>query len=196
MAGGPEEFFNRLEDSGLLSDSIAERKDRLLQAVSGEAVATELVRKNLLTDYQSKVLLSGEKIPLVIGDYVVEELIGRGGMGIVLKARHRRMKRQVAIKFLLGELTESDDFKLRFEREVEAAAQLDHQNIVTAYDAGIHEGSHYLVMQYVDGQNLSQIVKKQGPFNVKSAVNVIRQVAEGLESAHELGIATSSPAIC
>ena len=188
MSVEPEEFFKRLEDSGLLNDSIVEQQDQLLRASSGDAAAAELVQQNLLTDFQSEVLVKGESIPLVIGDYVVTDRIGRGGMGYVLKGRHRRMKRQVAIKFLLKSLTESEDLQRRFEREVEAAAQLHHQNIVTAYDAGVHDGSHYLVMQYVDGDDLSHIVKTQGPLSVAEAVDVIQQAAEGLGYAHEQGI--------
>lgn len=188
MTVGPEDFFKRIEESGLLNDSIVEQKDRLRAATSGEEAAADLVSQKLLTAYQSEVLLSGEDVPLVLGDYVVTESIGRGGMGYVLKARHRRMKRTVAIKFLLKSLTDSDDLRRRFEREVEAAAQLDHQNIVTAYDAGIHEGSHYLVMQYVDGEDLSQIVKSSGPLDISDAVDVIRQAALGLGYAHDRGI--------
>ncbi len=188
MTVGPEDFFKRLEESGLLNDSIMEQKDRLQAIASGEDVAADLVGQKLLTEYQSEVLLSGVDVPMVVGDYVVTDSIGRGGMGYVLKARHRRMKRTVAIKFLLKSLTESDDLRRRFEREVEAAAQLDHQNIVTAYDAGVHEGSHYLVMQYVDGDDLSHIVKSSGPLDIPDAVDVIRQAAMGLGYAHERGI--------
>ncbi len=188
MTVGPEDFLKRIEESGLLNDSIVEQKDRLRAVTSGEEVAADLVRQKLLTAYQSEVLLSGEDVPLVLGDYVVTESIGRGGMGYVLKARHRRMKRTVAIKFLLKSLTDSDDLRRRFEREVEAAAQLDHQNIVTAYDAGVHEGSHYLVMQYVDGEDLSQIVKSSGPMEIPDAVDVIRQAALGLGYAHDRGV--------
>lgn len=188
MTVGPEDFFKRLEESGLLNDSIMEQKDRLQAIASGEDVAADLVGQRLLTEYQSEVLLSGVDVPMVVGDYVVIDSIGRGGMGYVLKARHRRMKRTVAIKFLLKSLTESDDLRRRFEREVEAAAQLDHQNIVTAYDAGVHEGSHYLVMQYVDGDDLSHIVKSSGPLDIPDAVDVIRQAAMGLGYAHERGI--------
>jgi serine/threonine protein kinase len=188
MAVGPEEFFKRLEDSGLLNDSIVEQKDTLLAADSAEAAGAGLVARKLLTPFQSDVLVSGEQIPLVVGDYVVTDSIGRGGMGYVLKARHRRMKREVAIKFLLKSLTESDDLQRRFEREVEAAAQLDHQHIVTAYDAGIHEGSHYLVMQYVDGEDLSHLVKSSGPLDISDAVDLIRQAATGLGYAHDRGI--------
>jgi serine/threonine protein kinase len=155
MTVGPEDFFKRIEfkrieESGLLNDSIIEQKNQVLEAGSAEDAAAALVQQKLLTAYQSEVLVSGDDVPLVVGDYVVTDSIGRGGMGYVLKARHRRMKRTVAIKFLLKSLTGSDDLRRRLEREVEAAAQLNHQNIVTAYDAGVHEGSHYLVMEYVD----------------------------------------------
>ena len=159
-----------------------------MTSASAEQAAQELVRLELLTEFQADVTLKQEAIPLVIGDYIVEKMLGRGGVDFVLKARHRRMKRPVAIKFLLKSLTESEDFQKRFEREVEAAAQLDHQNIVTAYDAGIHDGNHYLVMQYVDGDDLSALVKVKGPFGISAAVDAIHQAAEGLDCAHELGI--------
>ena len=82
-------------------------------------------------------------------------------MGVVLKAEHRRMKRIVAVKMILGSALKSPDAVKRFYREVEAAAKLMHPNIVAAYDAGEHEGGHYLVMEYVEGKDLSAIVKEQ-----------------------------------
>jgi serine/threonine protein kinase len=188
MLESPAEHLGELESSGLLSPSIVEHRDALLKSASAEQAAQELVRLQLLTEFQAEVTLKQEAIPLVIGDYIVEKMLGRGGMGYVLKARHRRMKRAVAIKFLIKSLTESEDFQKRFEREVEAAAQLDHQNIGTAYDAGIHDGNHYLVMQFVEGDDLANLVKTQGPLSVAKAVDVVRQVAEGLDYAHELGI--------
>jgi len=188
MLETPAELLDRLEQSGLLSPSIIEHQDKLLRAGSAEQAAEELVRLNLLSEYQARVALRDQSVPLSIGEYIVEDMIGRGGMGFVLKARHRRMKRQVAIKFLHKSMTESPDLVARFEREVEAAAQLHHQNIVTAYDAGEHDGSHYLVMQYVDGEDLSHRVKRDGPLRVSEAIDVIRQAAEGLGYAHEKGI--------
>jgi serine/threonine protein kinase len=188
MLKNSAELFAKLEDSGLLSKSIVSRREELLKASSAEEAASELVRLQLLTKYQSEVLVQEQTVPLVIGEYIVEDVIGRGGMGYVLRARHRRMKRTVAIKFLLKSLTESEDLVVRFEREVEAAARLDHQNIVTAYDAGIHDGNHFLVMQYIDGDDLSDIVKSQGPLEISKAIDVIRQTAGGLAYAHDRGI--------
>mgnify|MGYP001174112282 CR=1 FL=1 len=189
MPTDPATFLKRLEASGLLTDSIVAAWPRLTGLQSAEAVADELVRDTLLTEFQSEVLLGDGSIPLVIGDYVVQGMIGQGGMGVVLKARHQRMRRTVAIKFLLKSLAPSKSIEKRFEREVEAAAQLDHPHIVTAYDAGVHtDGSYYLVMQYIEGQDLSSLVKKSGPLPVPLAIHAIVQAAEGLAYAHEHGI--------
>lgn len=188
MPVDPAEFFQRLEESGLLSASVSGIRAKLPADVSAKSAAEELVRLKLLTAYQARVATGEESAPLAIGDYIVEDVLGRGGMGFVLKARHRRMKRQVAIKFLHRSMTDSPDLVARFEREVEAAAQLHHQNIVTAYDAGEHEGNHYLVMQYVEGEDLSHRVKRDGPFSVAEAVDAVRQAAEGLAYAHDKGI--------
>ena len=182
-------FLKRLEASGLLNDSIVAAWPRLTGLQSAEDAADELVRDSLLTEFQSEVLLGDDSIPLVIGDYVVQDMIGQGGMGVVLKARHQRMRRAVAIKFLLKSQAPSKSIERRFEREVQAAAQLDHPHIVTAYDAGVHtDGSYYLVMQYVEGQDLSSLVKKSGPLPVPLAIHAIVQAAEGLGYAHENGI--------
>ena len=109
-------------------------------------------------------------------------------MGVVLKAEHRRMKRLVAVKMIAGAALKSPDAVKRFYREVEAAAKLKHPNIVTAYDAGEHEGVHYLVMEYVEGKDLAAIVKEKGPLPVAQAVDYIIQAARGLQYAHEQGI--------
>jgi serine/threonine protein kinase len=109
-------------------------------------------------------------------------------MGVVLKARHRRMDRLVAIKVLPAASLKSASAIERFYREVKAAARLMHPNIVAAFDAGEHEGMHYLVMEYVEGQDLGQIVANRGPLSVAQAVECILQAAKGLEFAHGMGI--------
>ena len=109
-------------------------------------------------------------------------------MGVVLKAQHRRMKRLVAIKVLSSAAMKQAGAVERFHREVEAAAKLEHSNIVTAHDAGEHGGVHYLAMQYVDGKDLASIVKEHGPLEVRPAVEYILQAARGLQYAHEQGI--------
>ncbi|HPP51706.1 MAG TPA: protein kinase, partial [Thermoguttaceae bacterium] len=114
--------------------------------------------------------------------------IGQGGMGMVLKARHRRMDRLVAIKTLRPQAMQDPKAVERFYREVKAAARLNHPNIVTAYDAGEHQGIHYLVMEYVDGQDLARLVKQHGPMAVPEALECVIQAAKGLAYAHQQGV--------
>ena len=109
-------------------------------------------------------------------------------MGQVFKAEHRRMKRVVAIKMLPPAVTKDAAASARFQREVEAAAKLSHPNIVAAYDADEANGVHFLVMEYVEGKDLSVLVKQDGPFSVEKAVSYILQAARGLEFAHGEGV--------
>ncbi|MBL8829700.1 MAG: protein kinase, partial [Planctomycetaceae bacterium] len=125
----------------------------------GAAFAALLVKQGKLTDFQSQELLSGSGAPLVLGDYVLLSKIGAGGMGQVFKAQHRHMDRIVAVKLLPAAVTQDEAAVKRFQREVKAAAKLAHPNIVQAYDAGNQRGVWYLVMEYVDGRDLSALVK-------------------------------------
>jgi serine/threonine protein kinase len=124
----------------------------------------------------------------LLGEYEVLEKIGAGGMGQVFKARHRRMKRIVALKVLPPRSGHSADSIDRFQREVEAAAKLSHPNIVTAYDAGEQNGILYLAMEYVEGIDLNAYVKQHGPLPVEHAVECVIQAARGLLYAHQQGI--------
>ncbi|MBY0522582.1 MAG: SUMF1/EgtB/PvdO family nonheme iron enzyme [Gemmataceae bacterium] len=125
---------------------------------------------------------------LVLGNYTLLEPIGAGGMGRVFKAYHRRMKRVVALKLLAPELLRSEAARLRFQREVEAAARLTHPNIVAAHDADEAEGRHFLVMEYVEGRTLADVVKQEGPLPWQRVLNFVQQAARGLEHAHAAGI--------
>jgi len=127
------------------------------------------------------------KLP-VLGDYVLLGKIGAGGMGKVFKARHRRMDRIVALKVLPPNMMKHPEVIQRFRQEVKAAAQLFHPNIVTAFDAGEQSGVHFLVMEFVDGQALSAIIKEHGPFNLEKAIEYIQQASVGLQYAHERGM--------
>ncbi|HEX3654902.1 MAG TPA: SUMF1/EgtB/PvdO family nonheme iron enzyme [Pirellulales bacterium] len=148
----------------------------------------ELVKSQELTAFQAAQVKAGKAKALILGEYTILDKIGAGGMGQVFKARHRRMKRIVAIKMLPPAMTKDAAALARFEREVEAAAKLNHQNIVAAYDAGQANNAHFLVMEFVDGKDLSAMVKKDGPFPVGKAVNYILQTARGLEFAHGEGV--------
>lgn len=120
--------------------------------------------------------------------YQVQDQLGRGGMGVVYRAVHRMMNRPVALKIIRPEYLSSPQAVDRFRREVRAAAQLAHPNIVAAYDAEEVGGIHFLVMEYVDGKTLDAIVAKRGPLTVPIACNLARQVALGLDHAHSRGM--------
>ncbi|MCO6459681.1 MAG: serine/threonine protein kinase, partial [Pirellulaceae bacterium] len=124
----------------------------------------------------------------VLGDYVLLGRIGSGGMGRVFKAQHRRMDRLVALKVLPRAAMLDPSAVQRFHREVRAAARLFHPHIVAAFDAGEQSGIHYLVMEYVDGQSLAQVVEQYGPLPVDKAVDYIVQAGRGLEYAHSRGL--------
>ncbi len=109
--------------------------------------------------------------------------IGRGGMGVVLKAEDTKLKRFVALKFLPAELMHSPEARERFIREAQAAAALDHPNICTIYEVEEQEGQVYIAMAYVEGKSLKERIAKQ-PLKIDEALRVARQVAEGLAEAH------------
>ncbi|MCA9084474.1 MAG: serine/threonine protein kinase, partial [Planctomycetaceae bacterium] len=121
-------------------------------------------------------------------DYDLLTVIGTGGMGSVYLARHVKMDRLAAIKLLPRERTEDPAAVARFEREVRAVGKLDHPNIVRALDAGESDGLHFLVMEYVNGVDLSQLSRSQRQLAIADACEIIRQAAEGLHAAHRLGI--------
>lgn len=117
--------------------------------------------------------------------YGIVRLIGIGGMGDVYEAIHRKMERKVALKVINRELFQKAEAVNRFHREVKTAAQLSHPNIVTSHDADQAGDHHFMVMEYVDGVDLSHVVKDRGALPVAEACDYIRQAAIGLQHAHE-----------
>jgi formylglycine-generating enzyme required for sulfatase activity len=191
LAVSLEQFSQLLSASGLIS---AEELSSLLDALppdrktDGEQLARELVRQKRLTAFQAQQIYQGKGKHLVLGNYVALDKLGQGGMGMVLKAEHKRMKRLVALKVLSPNVTKTPEALRRFQREVEAAAKLSHANIVTAFDADEAAGTHFLVMEYVEGTDLSGLVKKGGPLAIDKALNCVIQAARGLQFAHANGV--------
>lgn len=159
-----------------------------MQPITTNSLAVELVRRGRLTKYQAGRVAAGKIEGLVLDKYVIQDKIGEGGMGEVFVAEHSRMKRPVVVKILPPAATQSEYYLRRFQREVEAAAQLTHPNVVIAFDADEHNGIYYLVMEFVDGQPLGHLVATRGAMPVKQAVSCILQAARGLEYAHSKGI--------
>jgi serine/threonine-protein kinase len=128
------------------------------------------------------------RIGTVIAGYRIEERIGRGGMGVVYRAEHLNLRRRAAIKIIAPDLAESEGFRERFTREARIAAALQHPNIVTVYDAGELDGLLYLAMQYIQGSDLSAVLRTEHRLRPYRAVDVCRQVASALDAAHAMGL--------
>jgi serine/threonine protein kinase len=186
------QFLESLSQSGLLSASdLSSYSDGLPpenRPSDAQELAKKLVRDGKLTKYQASLIYEGKQRSLVFDEYTILDKLGAGGMGVVFKAQHRLMKRMVAIKVLPAAMMKNQAAIDRFYREVEAAAKLIHPNIVTAFDASAHQGMHYLVMEYVDGRDLSAVAAASGPLPVDQVVDWITQTAKGLQFAHSMGV--------
>ena len=123
-----------------------------------------------------------------IGDYVVLEEIGRGGMGQVCRAEHLLMNRQVAIKMLTNRVSHDPLARRRFEREVRTVGKLSHRNVVAAFDARLDGDALYLVTEWIFGSDLSRLVEKEGPLPSSLVINYSKQAARGLRYAHDQGL--------
>jgi formylglycine-generating enzyme required for sulfatase activity/tRNA A-37 threonylcarbamoyl transferase component Bud32 len=183
----PREFLDALRQCNWLDPAKIDELTRQHQGrtFSRRALAKQLVERGLLTSYQVEELLAGRGPNLVFGPYVILSRLGQGGMGEVYKARHRRLGRIDALKVVRKEGVEHTDAAKRFDREVRAAAQLRHPNVVLVYDADEIDGVHYMSMEYVESTDLSRLVKEHGPLPVASACEYIRQAAVGLQHIHE-----------
>ena len=123
------------------------------------------------------------------GKYKVERLLGRGGMGEVYAGTHLRLERAVAIKVLHGDLNDNASFVARFAREARTAAKLEHPNAVHVYDFGsLEDGSTYLVMEFIEGVTLREVLRANGTLNPGIAIDLIRQAAGAVGAAHARGI--------
>ncbi len=152
------------------------------------ALARELIRRDWLTPYQVNQLFQDRGADLVLGQYVLLERLGEGGMGQVFKARHRSLGRTVALKVVRKERLANPVTVRRFRREIQALAQLSHPNVVLAFDADEAAGTHFFAMEYVEGTDLSRLVKTRGPLAIPQACDYVRQAALGLQHAHERGL--------
>jgi hypothetical protein len=126
--------------------------------------------------------------PERLGSYELLQPLGEGGMGVVYKARHIHLNKVVALKLLPSERLSNPQAVARFQREMVAAGALTDGHIVAALDAGESEGRHYLAMEFVEGLNLGEVVRRYGPLSVADACEVVRQAALGLQHAHERGL--------
>lgn len=192
MALALRRYRKTLLASGLIEPAELRTFERSLptskRPANPDELSQALVEAGKLTVFQAAELQAGRGLGLVLGNYVVLDRIGAGGMGQVFRAWHRRMQRTVALKTLPDRAAAGEDSIARFRREILSAAQLSHPNIVAAYDADVAQNVHFLVMEYVDGPNLSDVVRQHGPLPIVQTVRYVLDAARGLAYAHQRGI--------
>ena len=124
----------------------------------------------------------------VVAGYRIESVVGRGGMGVVYRATQLTLERPVALKLLAAEFAQDDGFRQRFQRESKLLAAIDHPNVITVHEAGEHEGRLFIAMRYVEGEDLREVIRREGALASERAAELIRQVADALDAAHARGL--------
>lgn len=160
--------------------------------VKGDATAADLarhlIRSSLITTWQADKLLSGKNKGFFLGKYKLLEPLGVGGMSFVYLAENQLLGQRRAIKVLPKSKVTDSSYLERFYREARAAAQLNHPNIVRTFDIDQQGDQHYMVMEFIDGEDLSSLVKRVGPLPINDAVDYLRQSAAALQHAHQAGL--------
>jgi serine/threonine protein kinase len=123
-----------------------------------------------------------------VADYRIERQLGRGGMGVVYLAEQVRLRRWVALKLIVPELAEDEEFRRRFERESQMAASLDHPNVIPVYEAGEADGTLFISMRYVEGSDLRALIRSGGPMEPARAADLVAQAGAALDAAHARGL--------
>jgi serine/threonine protein kinase len=188
-----DEFVDLVRKSAVLDEPrLAEYVHRLKSDPAAprdpSGVAGLFVRDGLLTYFQAEQFLQGKWKRFSIGKYKVLEKLGSGGMGQVFLCEHKLMRRRVAVKVLPVNKAQDPSSLERFYREARAVAALDHPNIVRAYDIDQDDNLHFLVMEYVDGSSMQDMIKKTGPMDPNRACHYMYWSAVGLQHAHANGL--------
>jgi serine/threonine protein kinase len=166
---------------------LAELKgDGKLGDVSDDRLGERIVAAGRLNAWQVQQLKNG-RTKFTLGNYHVVDSIGKGGMGEVYKAEHTIMGRTVAVK-VLPRSRSTPDAIANFQREIRTLGQLDHENLVRAFDAGQDGNVHFLVTEFVPGTDLRRLIRATGPLSMQKAASIISQAAQGLEHAHSRGL--------
>jgi serine/threonine-protein kinase len=188
-------FLDLLRQSGIVEeerlgpflDELAARSGRNLPETP-EQFADALIEARLITRWHANKLLEGKHKGFFLGKYKLLSQIGRGGMSTVYLAEHLKMKAERAIKVLPQNRVTDASYLSRFYQEARAAAQLVDENIVRAFDVDNAGDNHFLVMEYIEGADLHVMVTENGPLDFEAAAEFVRQAANGIAHAHEVGL--------
>jgi serine/threonine protein kinase len=185
-----DRFVRTVLRSGLLHQQELETALRELPGQSDPALlANHLVHTGQLSVFQSRKLLQGRSLGLVLGPYQIMAPIGKGGMGRVYLARDQRGPVLVALKILPPQKAREEDRHLaRFLREMELCQRVAHSHLPQIYEVGISQGVYYIAMEFVPGRSLFNIVSEDGPLTVPRAARLFGEVASALEHAHDRGL--------
>lgn len=192
-----ESFLAGVAQSGLidatrLDEVVRDMQRHGIDVEDSQVLADELIRRNVITPWQSEKLLQGKYKGFILGRYKLLALLGKGEMSAVYLAEHLMMRRRCAIKVLPANKVKDTSYLGRFQREAQAVAALDCPNIVRAYDVDVEVDNgidiHYLVMEYFEGKDLEKLRTELGNFDVVTATDYVRQAAEGLAHAHKAGM--------
>lgn len=187
-----EPFLANLRNSRLLTAAQLVDVEREFGQAGAPAeprdVAARFVERELLTRWQAKMLLAGQTA-FFLGKYKLLTELGRGGMGAVYKAEQQPLGRIVAVKVMSRKLVHDQGAVARFHREIQAAAALNHPNVVAAFDADQFKKTHFLVMEFVESEGLDEILKREQRLPIATACDFVRQAALGLQHAFERGMA-------
>ncbi|MEJ5275032.1 MAG: protein kinase [Thermogemmata sp.] len=186
------EFVRLIQQSGVADErAIRNHLTGLgidLEEGDARSVAEILVRDGLLTQFQADQLLQGKWRGFHVGKYRILERIGSGGMGQVFLCRHIQLPSLIAMKVLPPSKASSPSALGRFYREARAAASLDHPHLVRTHDIGQDGELHYIIMEYIHGPNLLDVVKKSGPLSIERTVTYLYHIADALDYAHKKGL--------
>jgi len=192
MASAPasnDELIDLVRKSGLADDRIEGwLNDNPSLPPQMHATAAKLVQDGLLTSFHARHMLTGKYKGFLLGQYKVLDQIGAGGMGVIFLAEHISMKRQVAIKVLPADKAADTESRERFYREARIVAALDHPNVVRAFDIEQNGETHFIVLEYIDGESLEHMLRRRGPLPFRDAADYTAQSARGLQHAHERGL--------
>lgn len=174
---------------GVLQPGLAGEAARLERLTpDGREFVTELARRQWVTRLQAVQIGRSRGHHLLVGQYLLLDRLGSGGMGRVFLARHRGLGRIAALKLVRKDRRHCPATRARFLREVRLVARLNHENVVHAHDAGFDHGAFYLVMEYVPGPDLGRVIVSEGALDFGRACEYARQAALGLQHVHDQGL--------